>query len=101
MIFAVSAIARIKFPTTCGRFAITERLVTKRRGSIRNLQIGTIDHVVIAARDRKRIGGRSQIGDFKRPAHQRRKGLRITAGLHKRNIAIRIHVEFAQRLNVK
>ena len=43
------------------------------------------------------MGG--SIGDFKRPAHQCRKGFRIAAGLHKRNIAARIHVEFAQRLN--
>ena len=33
------------------------------------------------------------------PLSQRGKGLGIAAGLHKRNIACRIHVELAQGLN--
>ena len=89
----------MKLPDHLWPFGNDRALGDESGGRIRNLQIGTIYHVVIATRDALGVGRRSQTGDFDPAANQRRKGFRITSGLYKAKIPSRFHAVTPQRLN--
>src|SRR6266550_2301714 len=69
------------------------------RGAVRDAQIGTVDHIAISPRCRRRVARRYQSRRVEVTAQQRRKRLWSAAGLDGLNVLARVHAEPLQRLD--